>query len=104
MLKIDAEGYDLHVLLGARGLLESRRIGVVQFEYNAPWARAGSTLSFAFQLLRGAGYRVFLLKAGGLYRFEPDRVGEYFHYSNFVALRLDVEAHILKGGTPPEWV
>jgi FkbM family methyltransferase len=104
MLKIDAEGYDLRVLIGARGLLEARQIGAVQFEYNFPWAHAGSTLSFAFQLLRGAGYRVFLLKAGGLYRFEPDRVGEYFRYSNFVALREDVAERVLKGRDPPDWL
>ena len=101
MLKIDAEGYDLRVLLGARGLLEAQRIGAVQFEYNAPWATAGSTLSFAFQLLAGTGYRVFLLKAGGLYRFDPERVGEYFRYSNFVGLRSDMAASVLKGAMPP---
>ena len=31
MLKIDAEGYDLRVLTGAKGLLEAGRVGVVQF-------------------------------------------------------------------------
>jgi FkbM family methyltransferase len=36
LLKIDAEGYDLHVLRGAQEALASRRIGAVQFEYNAP--------------------------------------------------------------------
>lgn len=102
MLKIDAEGYDLRVLMGAKGLLEAGRVGVVQFEYNAPWAAAGSTLSAAFQLLQGAGFRVYLLKAGGLWRLDPDRVGEYFRYSNFAAISPDMVETVLAGSTPPD--
>ncbi|ESW60358.1 MAG: hypothetical protein Q27BPR15_12420 [Rhodobacter sp. CACIA14H1] len=102
MLKIDAEGYDLRVLTGASELLKAGRVGVVQFEYNAPWAAAGSTLSAAFQLLRGAGFRVYLLKAGGLWRIDPDRVGEYFRYSNFVAIGPDMVGTVLGDTTPPD--
>lgn len=85
MLKIDAEGSDLKVLQGARQMLKAKAIDVVQFEYNAPWAAAGSTLQFAFSMLRGFGYEVFLLQNGRMCIIEPREVGEYFRYSNFVA-------------------
>ena len=84
-LKVDAEGYDLHVLRGSQRLLAERRIGVVQFEYNTPWAAVGSTLASALSLLEGFGYDTFLLKADGLQQFRYDRYGEFFACSTFVA-------------------
>lgn len=86
MLKIDAEGMDLHVLRGARRALCDHRIAVAQFEYHTTWATAGSTLAAAFRLLRGHGYEVLVLRADGLHLFEPERTGELFAYANFVAL------------------
>lgn len=84
-LKVDAEGFDLKVLKGGVRALERGRIGIVQFEYNAPWALAGSTLAEALALLNKCGYTVFLLKRDGLHKLNYARYGEYFSYSNFVA-------------------
>ena len=86
LLKIDTEGYDLHVLRGCSGLLSEKRIEVVQFEYGASWAFAGSKLIAAFNLLESFGYNVFILKSKGLYTLDYPVYGEYFEYSNFVAL------------------
>lgn len=85
-LKVDAEGSDLKVLKGARHALEDQRIGIFQFEYNAPWALAGSTLADAMSWLGRCGYAVFLLKAHGLYSLDYCSYGEFFGYSNFVAV------------------
>lgn len=85
-LKIDAEGYDFKVVLGASKLLEDQRIGVVQFEYNAPWSAASSTLTGAISFFNNLEYRVFLLKNKGLYEIQYHFYGEYFGYSNFVAV------------------
>lgn len=86
VIKIDAEGYDLHVLRGARGLLAEQRCGVVQFEYNSSWRLARSTLAAAYAVLESAGYQVFLLRGDGLFQFDFDAYGEFFHYANFVAI------------------
>ncbi len=86
MLKIDTEGYDLHVLRGASEILSDHRVGIVQFEYNRPWAEAGSTLAAALKFLCGMNYEVFLLKAQGLYTLKYSRYGEFLSYSNFVAV------------------
>jgi FkbM family methyltransferase len=86
LLKIDAEGYDLRVLRGASAALSRQAIGVVQFEYNTPWAAAGCTLADAFRFLESFGYQVFLLRADGLFRLNYGLYGEYFDYSNFVAV------------------
>jgi len=85
LLKIDAEGYDLHVLRGAARLLAAQAIAVVQFEYNRPWMFEHSTLGEALALLRRHGYEVSLLKHDGLHPIDYERSREYFAYSNFVA-------------------
>jgi hypothetical protein len=85
-LKIDAEGYDLHVLKGAENCLARKMIGIIQFEYNAPWAFSSSTLIAALEYLKGCDYRVYLLKHNGLYNFDYDVYGEFYHYANFVAI------------------
>jgi FkbM family methyltransferase len=86
MLKIDVEGYDFHVLRGAKHLLERVAVGLVQFEYNRPWASAGSTLSAAMSYLNSFGYQVYLLRSTGLHRLDYERYGEFFSYTNFVAI------------------
>lgn len=99
-LKVDAEGYDLHVLRGARRLLESGSIGCIQFEYNRSWALACSTLAGAYALLEENAYTVFLIKSDGLWRLNYSRYGEYFSYSNFVAVyqdKMDWVENIVRG-------
>jgi FkbM family methyltransferase len=86
LLKIDAEGHDLHVLRGARGLLARQALGAVQFEYGSGWPAAGSTLAAAGELLAGFGYELFLLRSTGLHAPRYERFGEHFRYSNYVAL------------------
>jgi len=85
-LKIDAEGYDLHVLRGAVELLGKQRVGIVQFEYGASWAGAGSTLAAAIALLEGFGYLTFLLRTTGLHPYPYPKYGEFFSCSNFVGV------------------
>jgi len=86
LLKIDAEGYDLQVMRGARETIASRSIGVLQFEYNRAWQLAGDTLRAAYTLLESSGYRVFVLKRDGLYTLDYLRYEEYFEYTNFAAI------------------
>ncbi len=86
MLKIDAEGYDVHVIRGAINCLQNNIIDVVQFEYNAPYALANSTLHEALQIFNENNYEVFLLLKKGLVKFNYNIYGEFYHYSNFVAL------------------
>ncbi|HTV73579.1 MAG TPA: FkbM family methyltransferase [Candidatus Acidoferrales bacterium] len=86
LLKIDAEGYDLQVMRGAESLIKSRRIGVIQFEYNRAWQLVGDTLRGAYLLLEEAGYKIFVLKRDGLFTLDYKLYEEYFEYTNFVAV------------------
>lgn len=58
LLKIDAEGHDHHVLLGAGHLLVRGAIDLVQFEYNHRWIGARHYLKDVFDLVVPCGYDV----------------------------------------------
>lgn len=86
LVKIDAEGHDLAVLRGARGLLTGHRITVVQFEYNHRWILGRFFLRDAFAFLAPLGYRIGKLTPRGV-EFYPgwDADLETFVEGNYVA-------------------
>jgi FkbM family methyltransferase len=85
LLKIDTEGFDLHVLRGAAGLLARKAVRFIQFEYNSSWAHSGATLGAAIALLEGHGYEMRLLQPGGPIPFDYGLYREFFRYANFLA-------------------
>jgi FkbM family methyltransferase len=89
LLKIDTEGFDGRVLEGATNALAERRLGIIQFEYNIQWAQAGSTLAAVLDRLHSHGYEVFALRSHSLAEFDYPVLGEFFRYSNFVAVAPD---------------
>lgn len=61
VLKIDAEGFDLNIMEGGRGLFARQAIDVVVFEYASGWFTAGRTLLEASEFIAEMGYRMFRL-------------------------------------------
>lgn len=84
-VKVDTEGYDLNVLLGASNYLARQAISVIQFEYNSCWAISGATLRRAVDYLESFGYQVYALRPDRLLPYNK-RWGEFYWYTNFVAL------------------
>jgi FkbM family methyltransferase len=91
LVKCDAEGHDLKVIMGARDLLAARRIDVMQFEYNHRWVFSRSFLKDVFDLVRGLPYRVGKLEPRGIEVYEawhPEI--ERFFQSNYVLIHEPV--------------
>lgn len=85
LAKCDTEGHDSKVLMGARSLLQSERIDVLQFEYNHRWVFGRAFLKDAFDLIDGLPYNVARLNENGLTFYEywhPEL--ERFFQSNYV--------------------
>ena len=85
LVKIDAEGHDFNVIESLGDLLRSRRVGIVQFEYNWPWVHARRFLRDVFVLAEEIGYRIGKVTPAAIefysrWHFEL----ETFHESNFV--------------------
>lgn len=78
LLKIDAEGFDLHVIEGAAGLLASNAIDVVMFEYADGWISSRRFLQEACAFLEGHNYQMFRLYNGFLTPFTYETRHENF--------------------------
>jgi FkbM family methyltransferase len=65
-LKIDVEGFELHVLRGGRGLLAARRVGVIMLEVgDGTCANAGIDPHDVLDELNGSGYDLFGIEPDG---------------------------------------
>jgi FkbM family methyltransferase len=86
VVKIDAEGYDFHVIRGAAAMLAAQGVGFLQFEYGDQWPYACSTLAGAVGFLAAHGYETYLLRPEALEPVRYELWGEHFSYSNYVAV------------------
>lgn len=66
LMKIDAEGFDLNVLAGARASLEQQAIDIFLFEFASGWASSKRYLWEAFDLIASVPYTLFRLFNGFL--------------------------------------
>jgi len=99
-VKIDTEGFDLKVLKGAINSIMHNKIAFIQFEYNEAWSFTGATLMNAYEILEKNGYKIFLIKPKGLYHYDVKKYGEFYAFSNFIAIsasKLDFVKNILRG-------
>jgi FkbM family methyltransferase len=85
-LKIDTEGFELKVIEGAMSAIHNNNIGFIQFEYNFSWAMIGASLRNVYKILEGSGYKIFLIQPKGLYEYDAHRYGEFYAFSNFIAV------------------
>ena len=83
LLKIDAEGYDLEVLKGAKTLLRKNLINYIQFEYGAATKDAGLKLDDFIVFLKQFNYSVYSLDVNGFTKI--DKFVDDFRWVNFFA-------------------
>jgi FkbM family methyltransferase len=84
LLKIDVEGAEVDVLIGARRLLEEQAVRALLFEVSLPQIEAlGHLPTEPFELLEAAGYRTFALGRDGAVG-EPVRAAAE-RYANYLA-------------------
>lgn len=78
-MKVDVEGFEYDVLMGAVAALESKRIGALSFEFGAPQINARRFFLDFWDFLRGNDYQLSRLTPAGLYKVESyDESLEYF--------------------------
>jgi FkbM family methyltransferase len=86
-MKIDVEGYELHVLLGAKQMLQEKRIRAIQFEFT----HLNSTIGLFFKQLYDVlceNYVIYRILPHGLHSissYHPTSC-EVFGFQNYVAL------------------
>ena len=91
IVKIDTEGNDYSVIVGALDSLVKCRIGIIQFEYNWRWLNNHRSLKDVFELVSDLPYRLGKLCGDDIELYqhwhpELDR----FIESNYVLLKYDL--------------
>jgi hypothetical protein len=89
-LKIDVEGAELDVLIGAKELLNHCRIGSIMFEVSLPQVHAmNHKPEDIFDYLLGFNYHIFGVESGG--KLAPWTKNESFkNYQNYIASVADL--------------
>jgi FkbM family methyltransferase len=87
-LKIDTEGNELNVLMGAKRMLSDGRIKIIQFEFGECDVYSRVFLRDFYELL--ADYNIYRLDSQRLIPlFEYASTNEIFRFQNFIAVRKD---------------
>lgn len=87
-IKIDTEGNELNVLLGAQNLLENASINAIQFEYGGCYKDSNTTLQSVFEYLTDLEYSIYRISQIGLIDipiWEPEL--ENYLWCNYLAIR-----------------
>lgn len=91
-LKIDTEGNEYFVLLGAEKMISNHQIDIIQFEYGGTFVDSNSTLELIYNFLIAKGYDVLrILPNGHLPITVWDSELENFQYSNYLAIRSNYQ-------------
>lgn len=87
LLKIDTEGYEMEVLLGAKGLLSGGKIEMIQFEFSEGAIGAGNYFKDYFTMLE-KNFHLYRLLPKGLQPILVYNLNlEVFIATNYVAIR-----------------
>ena len=91
VLKIDTEGHEYSVLLGAQRMLTEKRIGIIHFEFNEMNVVSRVFFRDFFFLLEGYKlYRLMPKSFMQIKKYSPI-LHELYAYQNIVAVRNDIE-------------
>jgi FkbM family methyltransferase len=86
-LKIDTEGHEVDVLLGARSMIEAGRVSVIQFEFGDTFLHTGYYFQDIFEML-APRYTIYRILRSGLFevsRYTHDL--EIYKIANFLCIR-----------------
>lgn len=86
LLKMDVEGYELKVLQGAKMAIESKKIGMIQFEFGAPSMEKYMLKDF-FDILCPQ-YNIYRVLKNGIYKIKQySHIYEIHSVTNFIAIK-----------------
>jgi FkbM family methyltransferase len=86
-LKIDTEGNESSVLMGAQRYVKEGKINAIQFEYGGTYIDARILLKDIFKFFENTSYSIFKLKQNGLQACPAyTEELENFQYANYVAI------------------
>lgn len=88
-IKIDTEGNEMNVLRGLSEMLNSNRIGMIQFEYGYANVLTKDLLIDYYRLLIPLGYQIGLLTPAGVHIKDYNLLDEDFKGPNYIAISTE---------------
>ena len=86
LLKIDVEGHELDVIMGAQNTLTLRKIKCLQFELGGSSIDTNTTLKDIYEMLSQYDYRIYLITRRGVVALDTyDYQLEQYSTTNFIA-------------------
>jgi FkbM family methyltransferase len=86
-LKIDVEGGEEDVIMGAIDMIERNKIGVVHFEYGSTFLLSNITLKGLYGFFLNRGYVFYRICPTGLIEISEWKVDlENYEYANYIAI------------------
>jgi FkbM family methyltransferase len=89
-LKIDCEGVDADVLMGAKNMLAAGRIKFALLEYSPHYKRANNTFKSVLNIASSNGYKVYSYVANNYFEISPDNFVEDYRFENFVITKEEI--------------
>jgi FkbM family methyltransferase len=89
-LKLDIEGAEFNALLGAKSLLQNKKIRYIQLEYNQTWIKGGGSIEKVMNLCNQFDYALYRITKSGLLSIPTYHyVLDDFFYSNLLLISSD---------------
>jgi FkbM family methyltransferase len=95
-IKVDCEGHDFKVILGSEYLIEKGLNKFISFEYNDLWLEQSSSLLNCIEFFKDFNYEVYRIHHNNIVDFDYNLLGDYYRYSNFIAVRKTHTQHLEK--------
>jgi len=105
MMKIDVEGWEIHILSGGKETFSREDAPLLQVEFtDAAAASAGSSCEELYHMLEHLGYRMFVYDFRRM-ELIYDPLRESYPYVNLIATKRPQEASLrLRKGSPWRWL
>jgi FkbM family methyltransferase len=87
LIKIDTEGHEYSVLMGAEKMFGNSAIGAVQFEFGKGMIYARTFLKDFYEFFNKYGFELFKINSQGLQKIIYSPESEKFSYANYAAIK-----------------
>jgi FkbM family methyltransferase len=97
-LKIDCEGNDYFVLIGAMEILKQDKIKFIQIEYGGHYRIVDVKFADIIKQMNELGYKVYSFQTDNYNEITLENFTEDYHYENYIITKEEIHNYSMDGG------